>query len=94
MINIGDLDYEWQLKEAMKSLTKFVKSFELSQIGLEYKVMNYVCPEANKELFQCISDDAEASIEKFYNECLDYISEIFEKGESDLKILLGKLTHY
>ena len=56
--------------------------------------MDYVCPEANKELFQCISDDAVTSMERFYNDCLNYISEIFERGESDLKILLGWVTYF
>lgn len=65
MIDIGDLDYEWQLEEAAKSLMKFVKQFDLSEIGLTYKVMDHVCPEANKELFQCISDDAKASVDFF-----------------------------
>ena len=94
MIDIGDLDYEWQLEEAAKSLMKFVKQFDLSEIGLTYKVMDHVCPEANEELFQCISDDAKASVDFFYNDCLDYINEIFQKGANDLKIMLGNLTYF
>ena len=94
MIDIGDLDYEWQLEEAAKSLMKFVKQFDLSEIGLTYKVMDHVCPEANEELFQCISDDAKASVDSFYNDCLDYITEIFQKGANDLKIILGNLTYF
>ena len=34
VIDIGDLDYEWQFSEASEKLENFVKSFELFKIGL------------------------------------------------------------
>ena len=52
-------------------------------------VGNYVCPEGNDELFECISDSVTQETAWFYAECLDYIDEIFRNGHDDLKLLLG-----
>ena len=91
MIDIGDLDYEWQLTEATKKLETFVKSFELYIIGLSEDVWVNVCPEANVELYDCIESEALVNSNQFYQECLDYIDEIFKKGAEDLKQILGKI---
>ena len=88
VIDIGDLDYEWQLTEASKKLETFVKSFELYKIGLSEALWSNVCPEANIELFECIEGETQSNVDAFYQECLDYIDEIFKKGAEDLKQIL------
>ena len=88
VIDIGDLDYEWQLNEASKKLENFVKSFELYKIGLSEAVWLNVCPEVNIELFECIEGETQSNVDAFYHECIDYIDEIFKKGAEDLKQIL------
>ena len=51
-----------------------------------------VCPEANIELYECMKSTTNDNVQAFYQDCLDYIDEIFEKGTNDLKQLLGILT--
>ena len=51
-----------------------------------------VCPEANIELYECMESTTYDNVQAFYQDCLDYIDEIFEKGTNDLKQLLGILT--
>lgn len=58
IIDVGDLDYEWQLSEATQKLENFVKSFQLYKIGLSDPVLNDVCPEANDDLFSCINSSS------------------------------------
>ena len=89
VIDIGDLDYEWQLAEASAKLENYVKSFQLYKIGLNDDLATKVCPEANIELYQCIESTTNDNIRIFYEECLNYINEIFQKGADDLKQLLG-----
>ena len=90
MINIGDLDYDWLLTEASKKLENFVKSFQLYKIGLTEDVLLDVCPEANIELYDCIYRKSFVAVKHFYQECLEFIDEIFEKGAVELKRMLGK----
>lgn len=66
-----------------------MKSFKLYKIGLNDDVKTKVCPEANFELYQCIESTTNDNVEAFYQECLDYINDIFPKGSDDLKQLLG-----
>ena len=89
VIDIGDLDYEWQLSEASAKLEDYVKSFKLYKIGLNDDVLAKVCPEANIELYQCMESTTDDNVQDFYEECLNYINEIFQKGADDLKELLG-----
>ena len=89
VIDIGDLDYEWQLSEASAKLEDYVKSFKLYKIGLNDDVLTKVCPEANIELYQCMESTTDQNVQDFYEECLNYINEIFQKGADDLKELLG-----
>ena len=91
MINIGDLDYDWLLTEASKKLENFVKSFQLYKIGLTNDVWLDVCPEANIELYDCIYRKSFVAVKHFYQECLEFIDEIFENGAVELKMMLGKL---
>ena len=67
----------------------FVKSFELYQIGLNEDISTKVCPEANLELYECISSTTDQNIQAFYDECLKFINDEFEKGSPDLKKILG-----
>ena len=90
VIDIGDLDYEWQFGEASKKLEKYVKSFELYKIGLSDAVWLKVCPEAGVDLFECMSATSTARVNAFYEDCLAYIEEIFPRGSDDLKEVLGK----
>ena len=89
VIDIGDLDYEWQLSEASRKLENYVKKFELYKIGLTDDVTAKVCPEANIELYECMESTTYDNVQAFYQECLDYIDEIFKKGADDLKQILG-----
>ena len=89
VIDIDDLDYEWQLAEASAKLEDHVKSFQLYKIGLNDDLSTKVCPEANIELYQCIESTTNDNIRIFYEDCLNYINEIFQKGADDLKQLLG-----
>ena len=91
VIDIGDLDYEWQLSEASGKLEKFVKSFKLYKIGLNDDVSTKVCPEANIELYECMQSTTNDNVEAFYQDCLVYINEIFQKGADDLKKILGTI---
>ena len=91
VIDIDDLDYEWQLSEATKKLEYFVKSFKLYKIGLDDDITTKVCPEANVELYECMESTTTDNVQAFYQECLDYINEIFEKGADDLQKLLGTI---
>ena len=90
VIDISDLDYEWQLSEASGKLENYVQSFKLYKIGLNDDVSSKVCPESNIELYECIESTTKDNVEAFYQECLDYINEIFQKGAADLKQILGK----
>ena len=49
-----------------------------------------VCPEANDELVDCIKIRAYQALDEYYQDCLNYIEEIFRNGYIDLKKLLGK----
>ena len=48
-----------------------------------------VCPEANIELYECMEATTYDNMQSFYQECLDYIDEIFKKGADDLRQILG-----
>ena len=89
VIDIGDLDYEWQLLEATEKLEDFVKFLKLYEIGLNDDVKSKVCPEANIELYECFESTTTDNLNVLYQECLDYIDEIFPKGANDLKKILG-----
>ena len=91
MIDIGDLDYEWQLSEASGKLETYVKSFKLYKIGLNDDVSTKVCPEANIELYECMESTTNDNVQAFYQDCLAYINEIFQKGADDLKKILGMI---
>ena len=93
-IDIGDIDYEWQLTEASKKLERFVSKFALYQIGLTDDVVEKVCPESNIELYGCIESKTEEYVQFFYEDCLDYIVEIFSRGRTDLKTILGNLNSF
>ena len=66
-----------------------MKSFELHKIGLNNDVAEKVCPEANIELYECMESTTNDNVQYFYQECLDYINEIFKKGADDLQEILG-----
>ena len=70
VIDIDDLDYEWQLSEASNKLHNFVKAFEPYKIGLTDSVLTEVCPEANIELFNCINSTTVINTDSFYSDCL------------------------
>ena len=90
VIDIGVLDYEWQLTQASEKLEDYVETFKLYKIGLNDDVSSNVCPEANIELYECIKATTDDNVQAFYEDCLKYIDEIFQKGHLDLKSLLGK----
>merc|ERR1712131_330358 len=90
VIDIGDLDYEWQLTDASGRLENFVKSFELYKIGLTEDLLTNVCSESNIELYECIESTTDQLVQAFYEECLEYIIEIFQKGRHDLQELLDR----
>ena len=73
VIDIGDLDYEWQISGAIDKLENFVKSFKLFKIGLNDDISTKVCPEANLELYECIQSTTNDNVEAFYEECLSYM---------------------
>ena len=73
VIDIGDLDYEWQISGAIDKLENFVKSFKLFKIGLNDDISTKVCPEANLELYECIQSTTNDNVEAFYEECLAYM---------------------
>ena len=89
MINIDDFNYAWQLEEASKKLEKYVKTFELQQIGLTDALALNVCPEAEAELKTCMEKQAAIAAGFFHEECLQEINEIFPEGTQDLTDLLG-----
>ena len=89
VIDIGDLDYEWQLLESSRKLEESLTSFQLSKIGLNDDVSTKVCAEANMELYKCIESTTDYNVQDFYQECLDYINDIFPKGADELKQILG-----
>ena len=93
MIDIGDLDYEWQLSEATEKLENYVKSFKLYKIGLNDDVLTKICPEANIEVYECIESNTNDNVQLFYEECMEYINEIFRRGADDLKKNLGMIFH-
>ena len=66
-----------------------MKSFKLYKIGLNDDVQSNVCPEANHELYECLESTTNDTVQVFYQECLEYIDEIFRKGADDLKKMLG-----
>ena len=66
-----------------------MKSFKLYNIGLNDDVRSNVCPEANLELYECLESTTNDKIRVFYQDCLEYIDEIFRKGADDLKKMLG-----
>ena len=94
VIDIGDLDYDWQLSEASEKLEKYVKSFKLYKIGLNDDVQSNVCPEANIELYECMNATTNDHVKAFYQDCLNYIDEIFEKGADTLKQILGTSVEF
>ena len=94
VIDIGDLDYEWQLTQASEKLKDYVTTFQLYKIGLNDDVSSNVCPEANIELYECMKATSSDNVQAFYEECLNYIDEIFPKGHQDLKSLLGKIYKF
>ena len=47
-IDVGDLDYEWQLSEASKKLESFVRSFQLYKIGLRRVFVLYINNQEGK----------------------------------------------
>ena len=89
-IDLEDLDYDWQLSEAIKDLEKFVQSFSVQDIGLTDEVLHLVCPEADEKLVKCFDSYTNDQIMLFYNQCLLYIEEIFPRGKTDLIEVLGK----
>ena len=88
-IDLIDLDYDWQLSEAMKELEKFVQDFSPQSIGLTKEVLDSVCPEATDKLVECFDSYADDQLVLFYQECLSFIEEIFPRGKSDLIEALG-----
>ena len=66
-----------------------MKSFKLYNIGLNDDVRSNVCPEANLELYKCLESTTNDMVRVFYQDCLEYIDEIFRKGADDLKKMLG-----
>ena len=83
------MDYEWQFSEASEKLETYVKSFKLYKIGLNDDVSTKVCPEAKIELYECMESTTNENVQDFYQDCLEYINEIFRKGADDLKEILG-----
>ena len=59
------------------------------KIGLNDDITDNVCPEANIELYECMESTTHDNVQSFYQDCLDYINEIFEKGADDLRQILG-----
>ena len=92
MIDIGDLDYEWQLTDALEKLENFVKSFDVYKIGIHDDITTKVCPETTNGLYHCIESTTNNNVQAFYQECLEYINDIFLKGSKDLKEELGKIA--
>ena len=41
------------------------------------------------ELYKCIESTTDYNVQDFYQECLDYINDIFPKGADELKQILG-----
>lgn len=70
-------------------LEDFVKFLKLYEIGLNDDVKSKVCPEANIELYECFESTTTDNLHVLYQECLDFIDEIFPKGANDLKKILG-----
>ena len=93
MINIDDFNYAWQLEEASKQFEKYVKLFELHQIGLTDDLARNVCPETEKELFDCFEKEVEHKSQQYYEDCLYQIDEIFSDGKQDLTRILGNESY-
>ena len=91
-IDLNDLDYDWQLSEAISTLENFMKAFSIQDIGLTDEVLHSVCPEADEKLVQCFDSYRNEQLKIFYNECILYIEEIFPRGKADLIELLGNTT--
>ena len=64
------------------------------KIGLNDDITDNVCQEANIELYECMESTTNDNVQSFYQDCLDYINEIFEKGADDLRQILGTLGFY
>ena len=47
IIDIGNLNYDWLLKDAKEDLTDFVNQFNLDKVGLTETSMKNLCPEVN-----------------------------------------------
>ena len=82
------------MTDASGRLENFVKSFELYKIGLTDDMLTKVCSESNIELYECIESTTDVHVQAFYEECLEYINEIFQKGSTDLQELLGYMLSY
>ena len=93
-IDLEDLDYDWQLSEAINALEKFVKEFSIEDIGLTDDVLHSVCPEANEKLIRCFDSYKGDQLTLYYNACLSFIDEIFPRGKSDLIEVLGKQSYH
>ena len=89
MVDIGEIDYAWQLEEATEKLFNFVSVFDVADIGLTSEYLSDVCPQADINLYTCTADQAQIGVNQFRSECIDYISIIFEKGKDDLILKLG-----
>ena len=70
-------------------LENFVQSFELYKIGLNDDISTKVCSESSLDLYECISSTTDDNVKKFYQSCLDFIDEIFQRGAKDLQRILG-----
>ena len=57
-------------------------------------VQSNVCPEANIELYECMNATTNDHVKAFYQDCLNYIDEIFEKGADTLKQILGTSVEF
>ena len=88
VIDINQLDYEWQLKEAMHELENFVRKFNMTETGLNNEILSGVCPEADVDLMDCISREVNNYNEEFYLLCQNQILLIFPKGKEDLQSYL------
>ena len=89
IIDINQLDYEWLLKEAKEELDEFVRQYDLVETGLTSEVLSSVCPEADSDLYNCIKEQNDLSVQDFYEKSLLEINQIFPKGEKDLIVYLN-----
>ena len=66
IIHIDELEYESLLAAAAANLSLFVSAFDPQDIGFSNDFKNAVCPQSEQDFLNCLSNEAEGMVDKFY----------------------------